>query len=57
MGVQVKTQVNPEVLKDIDKIKIPDLWQTAMNLPEVDKEAVLEVWHLCHSLKRHIQKQ
>jgi hypothetical protein len=46
---------------DIDSIHIPDLWPVAMALRDYSEanaewsEQVLEVWHLAHDLKKHIQ--
>ena len=42
----------------VDDISVPDLWHIAMALPgdlETGQQAyVLECWHLCHDLLRHI---
>ena len=54
MKTKVKIQENPIILKNIDDITIPDLWHIAMALPKPDQDKVLEVWHLCHSLVKHI---
>lgn len=41
-------------------IQVPDLWHIAMHLKregaESQGEKVLECWHLCHDLLRHIQE-
>jgi hypothetical protein len=50
---------------DAQDIDVPDLWHIAMALKNGEvylphartqvSEMVLECWHLCHDLKRHIQ--
>jgi len=47
---------------EANKIVIPDLWHIAMELPglqfdaDTPQGAVLECWHLCHDLLKHIQE-
>ena len=56
----------------INQVKIPDLWHIAMLLKDHEtdlslghnhlqgqsmSDAVLECWHTCHDLKRHIQEE
>jgi hypothetical protein len=40
------------------EITIPDLWHIAMRLRDqgqhLNSDAVLEAWHLCHDLLKHI---
>ena len=49
-------QKHPKIKKNINDIQIPDLWHIAMNVESKEKrEKILEVWHLCHSLKDHIK--
>ena len=41
----------------ISEVVIPDIWHTAMELRETRPkaaDAILEVWHIAHSLRRHI---
>lgn len=56
MATEVITQKDPEIKTDINAIQIPDLWHIAMKLTDASREKVLEVWHLCHSLRDHIQQ-
>ncbi len=56
METKVITQKHPKITKNINEITIPDLWHIATRLDKPAKEMVLEVWHLCHSLKDHIQQ-
>jgi hypothetical protein len=37
------------------RIEIPDLWHLAMRLEGQDRAMVLETWHLCHDLLKHIK--
>ena len=54
--MKVRISENPVIEKDINSIYIPDLWHLALaQSRDLDKEAILEVWHLCHKLKKHIQ--
>ena len=45
--------------EDIRLIVVPDLWHIAMSLNDDKKpiasEMVLECWHLCHDLLKHIR--
>jgi hypothetical protein len=61
----VTTQRSPEIVTQACNIEIPDLWALAQQIenganfdnPEVAKEAakaILDTWHLAHSLKNHI---
>lgn len=54
--MKVVIQKNPEVKQDIFDIQIPDARHLAMSLPKADKEMVLELWNLCHSLRQHIRQ-
>lgn len=48
---------------ELSKIVIPDLWHIAQGQgkewspegAEIAKKEILECWHLCHDLKRHIE--
>ena len=44
----------------IGQITIPDLWHLAdsirVQVDDVAAEMVLEVWHLAHDFKRHIEE-
>ena len=62
-----KVTLNPggthEKTVDISEIQIPDLWHIAQALKSKKSaptavaagDDVLEVWHLAHSLKKHIE--
>ena len=39
---------------ELSQVQVPDAWHLAMRLPQKDQDIVLELWHLCHALKRHI---
>jgi hypothetical protein len=39
---------------DINDITIPDLWNYAQRQEEPIRSELLELWHLCHDLKRSI---
>lgn len=45
---------------DINSVEIPDLWHIAMRLrnqyDDDSADKVLECWHRCHDMKRHIQE-
>ena len=55
-------------IQHVDEVKIPDLWHTAMamqaqvdgepdrELTAADVEMVLETWHLCHDLLKHVKR-
>ena len=69
MKNEITIRNNPVIKKDISKIQIPDLWQIAICCGSGEdfskytdskrlatQEAILECWHLAHSLKKHITK-
>ncbi len=56
MGTKVIIQKKPLIKQDIDSIQIPSVWHIATSLDGKKRELILEVWHLCHYLKKHIQK-
>ena len=37
-------------------LQVPDLWNIAHQLPERQRDAVLETWHLAHDLLSHIRE-
>lgn len=39
---------------EAELIQIPDLWHVAMRSAPIDRDAILEVWHLAHDLRKHI---
>lgn len=42
---------------EVSEIIIPDLWHIALNQESKEaKDAILEVWHIAHDLKRHIEE-
>ena len=49
-----------EQIIDSSQIDVPDLWHLALSLwdagNKIGSRAVLECWHLAHSLKQHIQE-
>jgi hypothetical protein len=40
----------------LSELRVPDLWHLAMRLEGRDRAEVLDVWHLCHDLIRHIRE-
>ncbi len=41
---------------ELSQVQVPDAWHLARSLPSNDRDMVLELWHLCHDLKRHIEE-
>lgn len=41
---------------EVKSINVKDLWHIAMARPKDEQEMILDVWHLCHDLKRNLQE-
>lgn len=45
---------------NLNEVEVPDCWHIAQHLAkegnERASEVVLETWHLCHDLVRHLRK-
>lgn len=56
ISTYIPSEMDERGTKDVDSIQIPDMWHIAMNEknPQV-KNAILDVWHIAHDLKKHIQ--
>lgn len=55
--------VDPQLV-DVDEIRVPDIWHTMQRLrdwpsvvSEEEVDEILETWHLCHDLKKHVLNQ
>lgn len=56
-------------VQPLDEVRVPDIWHTAMIVKELaegrtperrltkeDAEMLLDTWHLCHDLLKHIER-
>ena len=47
-------------IAQLSELAVPDCWHVAMRLAEAGDESgsklVLETWHLCHDLLKHLHK-
>ena len=46
-------------IQNVDEIKIPDLWHAYMAIKDKypdHADAVLETWHLCRDLLKHVKR-
>ena len=58
---KVLTHVADGTFTEVQHILIPDLWHVAMefktsrnNVDQLTGDAILQVWHNAHAMKRHI---
>ncbi len=47
-----------EHFADIEALDVPDLWPIAerIGVKTPDGQAVIDCWHLCHDLLRHVKE-